>query len=68
VNNLQKDQDYHTKCPEYEPLMALLRQHRDGRVDQIEAVRTYRMEQLQRVRIAEEQIQKEQYIVSYPTF
>jgi hypothetical protein len=68
VNNLQKDQDYHTKCPEYEPLMALLRQHRDGRVDQIDAVRTYRMEQLQRVRIAEEQIQKEQYIVSYPTF
>jgi hypothetical protein len=64
VNNLEKDLDYHKKCPEYEPMMAGLRQHRDNRVDQIEAMRTYRMEQLQRVRVAEERIQKEQYIVS----
>jgi hypothetical protein len=64
VNNLQKDQDYHKKCPEYEPLMALLQQRRDSRVDQIDAARTYRLEQLQRVRTAEERIQKEQYIVS----
>lgn len=68
VNNLEKDQDYHKQCPEYEPLMAQLKQRRDGRVDQIHAVRTYRMEQLQRVRFAEEKIQKEQYIVSWQTF
>lgn len=64
VENLEKDENYHTQCPEYEPLMAELKQRRDGRIDQIDAVRTYRMEQLQRVRQAEERIQKEQYIVS----
>lgn len=62
VENLEKDENYHTQCPEYEPLMAELKQRRDGRIDQIDAVRTYRMEQLQRVRQAEERIQKEQYI------
>lgn len=64
IENLEKDDDYHTRCPEYEPLMAELKQRRDGRIDQIDAVRTYRMEQMQRVRLAEERIQKEQYIVS----
>jgi hypothetical protein len=64
VNNLDKNPNHHKQCPEYAPLMAALKQHRDGRVDQIDAVRTYRLEQLQRVRTAEERIQKEQYIVS----
>ncbi|KAF2031593.1 hypothetical protein EK21DRAFT_99544 [Setomelanomma holmii] len=62
VKNLEDDVDYHKKCPEYEPLMALLQQRRDSRVDQIDAFRTYRLEQLQRVRTAEERIQREQYI------
>ena len=64
LNNLQKDEDYHKKCPEYEPLMAQLKERRDGRVDQIDATRTYRLEQSDRVRVAEERIQQEQYIVS----
>ncbi|KAF1918068.1 hypothetical protein BDU57DRAFT_537666 [Ampelomyces quisqualis] len=62
VTNLEKSQNYHEQCPEYEPLMVQLKQRRDGRVDQTDAARTYRLEQLQRVRIAEERIQKEQYI------
>jgi hypothetical protein len=64
IDNLETNQDYHKQCPEYAPLMAQLGLRRQGRVDQIHAVRTYRMEQLQRVRTAEEHIQKEQYIVS----
>jgi hypothetical protein len=64
VDNLKKDQNYHEQCPEYKPLMAQLKQRRDARVDMMDATRTYRLEQLQRVRIAEERIQKEQYIVS----
>ncbi|KAH6315222.1 hypothetical protein HBI39_037980 [Parastagonospora nodorum] len=62
LSNLQKDQNFHTQCPEYRPLMAQLDERRNGRVNQIHAVRTYRMEQSERVRIAEEHIQKEQYI------
>jgi|TARA_R110002003_G_scaffold214_3_gene16048 hypothetical protein len=64
IKNLEDDPHYHKKCPEHKPLMALLQQRRDSRVDQIDAFRTYRLEQLQRVRVAEERIQKEQYIVS----
>jgi hypothetical protein len=64
IHNLEKDEDYHKKCPEYEPLMAQLKERRDGRVDQIDATRSYRLEQLERVRVAEERIQREQYIVS----
>lgn len=63
LNNLDKDRNFHTQCPEYKPLMAQLDERRNGRVNQIHAVRTYRMEHLERVRIAEEHIQKEQYIV-----
>jgi len=63
IHNLEKDPDYHARCPEYGPLMALLDQRRDGRLDQIHAMRTYRLEQLERVRVAEERIQREQYIV-----
>ncbi|KAH7411945.1 hypothetical protein DE146DRAFT_259156 [Phaeosphaeria sp. MPI-PUGE-AT-0046c] len=62
LENLESNEDFHEQCPEYGPLMADLKQRRDGRIDQIDAVRTYRMEQLQRVRLAEERIQKEQYI------
>jgi hypothetical protein len=64
TENLEKNPNYHKQCPEYEPLMALLQERRDGRVDQIDAARTYRLEQLQRLRVAEDHIQKEQYIVS----
>ncbi|KAF2826222.1 hypothetical protein CC86DRAFT_293360 [Ophiobolus disseminans] len=62
IDNLQKDEDYYKKCPEYDPLMAQLKERRDSRVNQIDAFRMHRHEQLDRVRIAEERTQKEQYI------
>ncbi|CAO2648539.1 Nn.00g078060.m01.CDS01 [Neocucurbitaria sp. VM-36] len=62
TNNLEADENYHTQCPEYEPLMASLDQRRDSRLDEVNAIRTYRLDQLERVRVAEERIQKEQYI------
>lgn len=63
--NLEKDSDYHAQCPEYKPLMASLDQRRDSRLDELDAARTYRLEQLERVHIAEERIQSEQYSVGY---
>jgi hypothetical protein len=65
IKNLQDDEDYYKKCPEYEPLMAELDQRRDARLDQTSAWRLERIDQLDRVRVAEEHIQKEQYIVSH---
>ncbi|KAL5114995.1 hypothetical protein ACEQ8H_007104 [Pleosporales sp. CAS-2024a] len=62
ISNLEKDENFHKQCPEYAPLMAQLDQRKHGRIGQIDALRTYRLEQLQRVCIAEERIQKEQYI------
>jgi len=62
TSSLEKDPDYHTKCPEYEALMAGLDQRRDSRLDEVNAMRTYRFEQLERIRLAEERIQNEQYI------
>jgi hypothetical protein len=64
VNNLENDPNYHKQCPEYKPLMAALDERRDSRLDQLDAARKYRHEQLERVHVAEERIQKEQYIVS----
>ncbi|KAI8943501.1 hypothetical protein NX059_001503 [Plenodomus lindquistii] len=62
TSNLEKDAKYHTQCPEYEPLMADLGRRRDSRLDQVNAMHKYQLEQLERVRVAEERIQKEQYI------
>ncbi|KAF9701075.1 hypothetical protein EKO04_000177 [Ascochyta lentis] len=59
--NLQDDPDYHKQCPEYEPLMAGLDQKRDTQLDYLAAWRSERIDQLDRVRIAEERIQKQQY-------
>ncbi len=63
TDNLEKDANYHIDCPDYAPLMASLDQRRDSRLDQVNAMRTYRLEQMERVRTAEESIQKDQYIV-----
>ncbi|KAI4649143.1 hypothetical protein J4E93_003457 [Alternaria ventricosa] len=62
TKNLEDDPQYHKKCPEYEAVMAQLDQRRDSRLDQINSLRTYRLEELERVRIAEEHIQREQYV------
>jgi hypothetical protein len=64
IRNLENDPEFYTKCPEYAPVMASLDQRRDGRIDEVSAKRTFRLEQLERERVAEEEIQKQQYIVS----
>ncbi|KAI4926896.1 uncharacterized protein J4E92_006056 [Alternaria infectoria] len=62
TKNLEDDPQYHKKCPEYEAVMAQLDQRRDSRLDQINSLRTYRLEELERIRVAEEHIQREQYV------
>lgn len=64
IRHLEDDADYHKQCPAYKPVMAQLDQHRDSRLDQLNAARTYGLEQLERVRNAEKHIQHAQYIVS----
>lgn len=64
TNDLDNDPEYYKRCPEYEPLMAALDQHKESRLSQINAVRTNKLEQLERVRIATEHIEKEKYVVS----
>lgn len=64
TNNLENDPEYHKQCPEYPGLMAALDNYRQGRLNQVHAERRLKLEQLERLRIAEEHIQKQQYIVS----
>jgi len=63
TNNLEKDADFHKQCPEYPGIMAALDSHRQSRLDQVHAERRLKLEQLERVRKAEEHIQRQQYIV-----
>ena len=65
ITNLQDDPDYYKKCPEHEPLMASLDKKRDIQLRHLAAWRSERLDQLERVRVAEEHIQKEQYIVRH---
>ncbi|KAL6154350.1 hypothetical protein ACJQWK_02128 [Exserohilum turcicum] len=62
TKSLEHDANFHRQCPEYHAVMAQLDQRRDARLNQVNALRTYRLEQMERVRLAEEHIQKEQYI------
>ena len=64
--NLENDPEFHQQSPEYKHVMAQLDQRRQSRIDQINADRRLRLEQLERVRAAEEHIHKEQYIVRAP--
>jgi hypothetical protein len=64
IQNLRSDPNWHKQCPNHEPTILGLERSRDGRIDQLNAVRTHRLEQLERLRVAEEHIQREQYIVS----
>jgi hypothetical protein len=64
TNNLDTDPEYHTQCPEYPGLMAGLDKYRESRLNQVHAERRLKLGQLERLRKAEEHIQKEQYIVS----
>ncbi|KAF1926812.1 uncharacterized protein M421DRAFT_207423 [Didymella exigua CBS 183.55] len=62
INNLDDDSEFHRNCPEYKPLIDGLDRKRDVQLDYLAAWRSERMDQLERVRIAEEQIQEQQYI------
>lgn len=65
ITKLDDDEDYHKNCPEYKPLIDGLDEKRDAQLHYLAAWRSERIDQLERVREATEQIQKQQYIVSY---
>jgi hypothetical protein len=67
IYNLENDSEFHKQCPDYKHVVAALDQHRQDRINQIDAERRLKLEELERIRIAEERIQKEQYIVSIVT-
>lgn len=60
---LDNEPQYHTQCPEYQPLMDSLNQYIDQRMAQVDALRSNRLAQLERVHVAEEHIAQKKYIV-----
>jgi hypothetical protein len=64
IKNLNDDSEFHRNCPEYKPLIDGLDRKRDAQLDYLAAWRSERMDQLERVRVAEKEIQERQYIVS----
>lgn len=64
TNSLENDAEYYKQCPEYEPLMAALDQRKEQRMAEINALKSTKLDQLERVRIATEHIEKQKYIVS----
>ncbi|CAI6328373.1 unnamed protein product [Periconia digitata] len=62
LRNLEKEPEYYKQVPEYEPLMAGLDQRKESRLAQLNALRGEKLDQLERVRIATEQIEREKYI------
>ncbi|KAL1607374.1 hypothetical protein SLS59_002339 [Nothophoma quercina] len=62
ITKLDDDEDYHKNCPEYKPLIDGLDEKRDAQLHYLAAWRSERIDQLERVREATEQIQKQQYI------
>ncbi|KAJ4378778.1 hypothetical protein N0V86_005650 [Didymella sp. IMI 355093] len=62
IKNLDDDSEFHRSCPEYRPLIDGLDRKRDVQLDYLAAWRSERMDQLERVREAEKQIQEQQYI------
>lgn len=63
MNNLENEPDFHQQSPEYGHIVDELAQRRQARLDQLTAERRLRLEELERVRIAEKHIQEQQYIV-----
>jgi hypothetical protein len=64
TNNLKNDPEYYKQVPAYKPLMAALDQRKADRIAQVDALRREKLDQLERVRIATEHIEREKYIVS----
>lgn len=63
IKGLDEEEEFHRKCPEYKPLIDGLDRERDVQLGYLAAWRSERMNQVERVRTAEEQIQKQQYLV-----
>lgn len=68
LQNLEANEHYHEECPEHVQVMAELDQHYQERMKQLNAERKQKLDQLERVRVAEERIQKEQYINRFREF
>lgn len=68
LENLKNDSEYHKQTPEYIQVMSELDERLKWRMDQLNSERQLKLDQLERVRIAEEHIQKEQFIVSDRSF
>jgi hypothetical protein len=64
TNNLENDPKFHEEGAEYQHMTAALDARLQGRLAQLEAERKEKLDQLARVRMAEEHIAREQYIVS----
>lgn len=64
IANLENDPDFHKQGPEYDHVMAQLNQRLANRIAQLDAERKLKLDQLERLRLAEENIQREQFIVS----
>ncbi|KAF3053616.1 hypothetical protein E8E11_007332 [Didymella keratinophila] len=62
IKNLDDDSEFHRNCPEYKPLIDGLDSKRDAQLEYLAAWRSERMDQLERVRTAEKEIQQRQYI------
>ncbi|KAF1961062.1 hypothetical protein CC80DRAFT_543435 [Byssothecium circinans] len=62
TNKLVNDPDYYKQVPEYEPLMASLNQYKAKRLAQLNTLRRERLEQLERVRIANKHIEQKKFI------
>ncbi|PVI02008.1 hypothetical protein DM02DRAFT_627206 [Periconia macrospinosa] len=62
VRNLENDRDYYKRVLEYQPLMDALDQRKERRLAQLNALRKEKLDQLERVRIATEHIEREKYI------
>lgn len=62
TTSLDNDPQFHKQCPEYEPLMASLDQHKKSRLVQVDTLRQEKLDQLERVTAAEKRIANEKYI------
>ncbi|KAF2262899.1 hypothetical protein CC78DRAFT_294572 [Lojkania enalia] len=62
INHLETDPEYHKQFPEYQAVLHQLQDHYQIRMDQIDAERELKLQHLERVHIAQERIQHEQFI------
>jgi hypothetical protein len=64
LENLKNDPEFHKQTPEYDNVMGELDQRFQSRMNQLNSERQLKLDQLERVTIAEKHIQEQQFIVS----